>query len=289
MNATRQCRGRATVGRTLVVGAFLAVMAAVLEGGGCYHPTVLPGGFKCAPLPEKQCPDGLVCDATSGMCVTTIGGGAGTGGSGGAGGSCANPIAPLCQTDSAATGECDPVCQIGCGCGLQCGMTPTGIRCTSARGLKLEDETCQPATDNCAPGLVCVKEVCATIGRCHRFCRDGSVCTATGVCGPAVSLPNGVMTTQRACNLGDHACDPIARTGCPDPALNCYVTSGHTTCDCPSGMDGQVGANCSFANDCAEGLACINAGGSSRCRTLCRSGSDCPGCTLLIASVGYCP
>jgi hypothetical protein len=286
MNAEGKRQGSAAIARTAVAVALLVASAFVLDGGGCYNPTVSPGGFRCAPPPQKRCPDGLVCAADGIFCVAPA---AANGGAGGSGGSCANSITPLCQAASAGTDVCDPVCQTGCACGVQCGVTPTGIGCVPTRGAKMEDDVCQPATDNCAPGLVCIKEVCASVGRCHRFCRDESVCTATGVCGPVVSLANGTSTTQRACNLGDHACDPIARSGCPDSALNCYVTFGHTTCDCPSGTNGQVGADCSLANDCAVGLACINAGGSPRCRSLCRNAGDCANCTFLIATVGYCP
>jgi hypothetical protein len=150
---------------------------------------------------------------------------------------------------------------------------------------------CQPTADDCGPGLVCLQESCGTaLGRCYRYCRDASMCGASGVCGTPIDLPGATTTNQRVCNLGDSPCDAFARTGCPDPALNCYVTGpSHTTCDCPAGGNHAQGEVCNGYNDCALGLACLQVGGASRCYKLCRSASDCPSCMTLGTAGGYCP
>ena len=289
---------------TILVATLLALGAGA---AGCYDPKITSGSLMCA-SGTKPCPDGFVCSGV--VCVTAgpataTGGVSGTGGmgrggtggmptgSGGAGGQCANPIAPLCQTPVTPpiTG-CDPVCQTGCGCGLRCNVTMSGVACAAPVGAKLVGAICQPGTDDCGPGLACLEETCGTnLGRCYRYCRDGAGCGASGVCAMAVLRPDGTESGQRACALGASPCDAIARTGCPDPALNCYVTGpNQTICDCPGGRDRAVGETCNGYNDCALGAWCLSvAGAASRCYKLCRSTADCAGCMPQGTSGGYCP
>jgi hypothetical protein len=283
------------------------VVATVLAGAayasGCYDPKITSGGLTCA-SGTKPCPDGFVCSGDvcvkAGAAMSTGGvsggtGGAGTGGSGtgGAGGQCANPIAPLCQTTPAGSmSECDPVCQTGCGCGLRCNVTMTGVACAPPEGAKLVGAICQPGSDDCAPGLACLEESCGTnLGRCYRYCRDAAGCGASGVCAMPVLRPDGTESGQRACALGASPCDAIARTGCPDPALNCYVTApNQTICDCPGGRNRPQGETCDSYNDCAVGLWCLSvASAPSRCYKLCRSTADCAGCMVQGSAGGYCP
>lgn len=286
---------------TILVAVLLALGLGV---AACYDPKITPGSLMCA-SGTKACPDGFVCSGT--VCVNagaaTATGGTGTGsggrggggtggmGTGGAGGQCANPIAPLCQTT--VTGGCDPVCQTGCGCGLRCNVTMTGVACAPPAGAKLVGAICQPGADDCAPGLACLQESCGTnLGRCYRYCRDGSGCGTNGVCAMPVLRPDGTESGQRACALGPSTCDAIARTGCPDPALNCYVTApNQTICDCPGGRNRAQGETCDGYNDCALGLWClaVSGGAQSRCYKLCRSTADCAGCMFQGTAGGYCP
>lgn len=284
--------------RYTVVGA--TVLLAALAAYGCYDPKI-SDKLVCAAAPAKACPDGFVCSGNlcvrSGAQTGTGGrgggtGGAGTGGraTGGAGGQCPNPIVPLCQTSSASA-TCDPVCQTGCGCGLRCNVTTAGLGCAPPQGAKKVGELCQSGSDDCAPGLVCLQEACGTnVARCYRYCMDGSACGTNGVCGTSVELPNGTSSGQRACDLGDSACDAVARTGCPDPALTCFMAGPNSTrCDCPSGLNRAAGENCSGYNDCAAGLTCLSVGGPARCYKLCRGNSDCAGCTIIGTAGGFCP
>jgi hypothetical protein len=293
----RELGGRSMSGQ----GASLALLLVLMSGLGCYQPKVQPGGLKCGPA-SKPCPDDFACvDDVCQPRNVVGGGGAGgsadntggiSGGTAGAGGSpsCADSIAPLCATTSISA-ACDPVCQTGCACGLRCTVLAAGLGCVVPAGAKALGQVCQPAADTCAPGLVCLPETCGiNLGRCRRFCRDASVCNTGGGCATQVPSPNLTPSGQRACDLGDQECDPRAATGCPDPALHCYVTGpSHTTCDCPSspGAEKQEGDACSAYNDCAVGLACIQASGPSRCMRLCQSTAECPTCSVF-GSVKYC-
>lgn len=275
------------------------ILLGVWGSRGCYDPKIstMPG-LLCAKPPGKQCPDGFSC--TSGRCVAGDGAGGaglsgGTGGAagtGGAGGTCANPILPLCSGTVGTA--CDPVCQTGCGCGLRCNVTSSGASCASRLGTKGLGVICQPGSDDCAPGYVCLKEVCGTnLGRCYRFCRDGTPCASFG-CNTAVTL-DSVTTSQLVCNVADSVCNIYDGTGCLDAALKCYVAGTHAKCDCPrtSGTPLNVGDTCVNYNDCGTGLVCLTVSGAtqSQCFRLCQTAADCGGSTCMSLGPvgGYCP
>lgn len=287
---------------------FVCLLAWGLMGEGCYDPRVKSGQLSC---PGGQCPDGFAC-SSGGLCVTSgaggVGGRSGTGG-GGAGGSCPSVLAKPCPGGAGGPGGagvstipgCDPVCQTRCACGLTCGLDGTGtaFACTLASGVKQTEGMPCTAADDCAAGLLCLRETCGTnLRRCHRACLDNSVCDT--VCNPppdGIALPGGV----KACGIPAQSCDPYGlpgSNGCPDPALYC-ITDGNsnTFCDCPvapaGGGSQAEGAPCSGPAYCAAGLGCLRppSADMARCFRLCKPTST-PTSTcacMAFLQVGYCP
>lgn len=267
-----------------------------LAAASCFDPKIVSGHLECA-TSGKACPDGFTC--SGGLCVTAKAGGDGSGGAGGHGGtggaSCAAPIQPLCQSNGGGS-DCDPVCQTGCACGLRCDISSSGsgpgVVCAAPVGTKSVAEVCNLDMDDCAPGLVCQREVCGdNLGRCYRLCRDASACGPGVACSaPLNTSGGGNGSGLRVCDLGNQTCDPFAQTDCPT-GLTCYVTGpSQTSCECPSmpGMERQEGDSCSASNDCAVGLWCLNVSGSPRCLRLCQSAADCGNCTT-VGTYKYCP
>jgi hypothetical protein len=275
--------------------------AAATAAIGCFDPKIESGNLHCAPS-DNACPDGFTCSV--GFCVTKADAATSDLRADAADGSnsdvidaasadkpsdaaiCPNPVAALCSTAAGVAGACDPVCQTGCPCGQRCTVSGSGAVCTAqtTSSAKAIGQTCVPSTDDCAPGLACLREACGSnLGRCYRFCRDASMCTSGVGCATQVNSSNDMALGQLACDLAEQTCDPIAGTGCPDAALSCFVTTaGHTICDCP-GRSRREGESCGGYDDCAQGLACLQ----SVCVRLCRSTSDCSSCTAL-GSIHYC-
>jgi hypothetical protein len=268
----------------------------------CFNPRITSGSLRCAPT-GKPCPDNFNCNA-SGFCVTAgspLGGTGGTAGSsGGTGGdtSCANPVAALCAPPGG-LGGCDPICQTGCTCGLECGITSTGSpACFDNPGTKVTGQVCTPGSQECVPGDVCLKETCGNnLGRCYRFCRTDNECKP-GVCLTQVTSSSNASTGLMACNQGNVMCQAFENMGCPDNAFVCYITGPNlTACDCPNPVPSdqkQIGDACLGYNDCALHLACLDLsdGAGRRCYKLCKTNTDCPGtmCTTVGGTAGfYCP
>ncbi|HEX2660258.1 MAG TPA: hypothetical protein VHU40_18370 [Polyangia bacterium] len=256
----------------------LAWVALSVTWLGCYDPNVPSGYLKCTPS-SNACPEGLTC--SGGVCVTMAVDG----------GMCTKPVQTLCALPPLTGAVCDPVCQTGCGCGLGCSVATSGaVMCSAPLGSKVAGQVCSPSLDDCQPGFACLKEACGNnLGRCYRYCREGdaTVCGAQSACRTPVELPNGTDSKQRVCDLAPQACDPVAGTGCPDPALKCYASSTTTTvCDCPARALTE-GADCSSYNDCATGLACLTVGNRNRCVRLCRSTADCGSC-MGTGTVKFC-
>lgn len=271
----------------LVFAAAFA-LTEILGGAACYDPKIESGNLHCH-QPENSCPDGFVCAA--GVCVSPNDAGAVADHPASDAPACTTPVAALCTPAAGvATGVCDPVCQTGCACGQRCSVGSTGPVCLGQGGLKTAGQICSPSTDDCAPGYACLREACgASLGRCYRFCRDASMCGAGVGCATSVNSGNNMALGQLACDLAEQTCEPLATTsaatGCPDPALSCFVNAmGHTLCDCPSGRSRREGESCRGYDDCAPGLACLD----STCLRLCHSTADCGGCQAL-GNIHYCP
>ena len=262
---------RISIKSAFVCGAAPVVAGVVLLALGCYDPQIKSGGLVCASS-GKACPDGFVC--SNGKCVK--------------GGMCRTPIEPLCESNI--SGECDPVCRTGCACGLRCNIGGSGPVCTAAPATpKKAGEICSPNSDDCEPGYVCLLERCGNnLGRCYRHCRVTADCGAGSACNEAI-ITEG-ESNYRACSPAFQPCDPLEQTGCPDPALRCFLAGvSQTICDCPPTPDMQraEGQTC-FSDECGPGLACIAEGSQMACRRLCRSTADCATCTLLTQTLGYC-
>jgi hypothetical protein len=292
--------------------AWLAILvAAGAVGDGCYKPVIDDGGFKCAPT-GKKCPDGLSCgsdgrcwqmplisssDAGDGKVMSDAGDG------GDADAMCAlGVVAPLCQAAAAAGQSCNPACQTGCTCG-RCNVVGKATACVAAGGtVKLGDPCKLGSGDNCAPGLVCRKEACGNgLARCYKHCTSTDQCPGSR-CQLAIPDDTGAASGFLACDVTPQTCDPVGNTGCPDLALNCYLTGANDTlCDCPlnPAKPGKAGAACTFYNDCDGGFVCVGGVGgvaATRCRFACSltaSPSGCPSGVNCVpvgtsAKFGYC-
>jgi hypothetical protein len=272
--------------RTAVLAAL--IMAAALAVAGCYSPKIQDGGLVCAPGDGgDRCPDGFECNAVDNHCYRS-------------GGQCAK-AAPLCQDAPKAGSACNPVCQTGCDCG-RCNISGLAAVCSPLIGPKKLGDVCTPQRDDCDAGLICLLEACGSnLGRCYRHCATAAQCAAGVACGTPILDGTGTDTGFLTCDLAPRDCDPIARTGCPSPALTCFVgasaggagASG-TFCDCP-GRALPEDSTCDAPTDCAAGLTCASGAGVSgkRCRPIClANGPACPSgqrcVTASAARFGYC-
>lgn len=270
------------------------VLAAVLAGAGgaattvagCFRPSIEDGGFLCADPPAKACPDGFSC--ISGRCRKGADGGSDTS-------ACVSPpVTPLCDDQPAAGKVCDPACQTNCACG-RCNVLG-GVAACVPTGPKKLGERCNPTADqdDCGAGLICLEEACGNrLGRCYRHCSRTEQCSDGTLCQIPILDSGGVETGYLSCDIAPQECDPVFNIGCPDPALNCYLTSGgQTLCDCPGSAPGNLGDPCMFYGDCAMGLACVTAGGASRCTAVCTiQNPTCPSgrtCVPSGATYGTC-
>jgi hypothetical protein len=276
-----------------VTGLACAALAA-LAIGGCYKPDIVEGGLACSP--DGLCPEGLQCasnkrcyrdpsvvvpDGGSSMCTSP-------------------PVTPTCQDDPKPGELCNPACQKGCECG-RCNVVSSGHSACVPAGTVQLGEVCKTgATDDCAPGLICLTEVCGNnLGRCYKHCTTTDQCNGT-ICQIPIEDSHGNDTGFRTCDVPPHACDPVNNTGCPDVAFNCYLTSASLTlCDCPGvNPGGKNGDPCTIYTDCEPGYVCVSGGAGggaqARCRVACTVASPaCQAGTNCIptgtgAKFGYC-
>ena len=176
---------------------------------------------------------------------------------------------------------CDLTLLAGCPSGQACRLSCTGMgtgktSCTAGVGTKQLGETCTADAD-CVPGFLCLTNSCPNgtkLSTCRRACKSDPDCGAQSECGPVNC--DSAATPFGACAF---TCDPTggATTGCPT-GLNCALFSGdRTTCVCRTGgMMMADGGACTTGADCQPGLICVQRGGASTCRPVCRmQGNDC--------------
>jgi len=264
------------------------LVAAGLSVGGCYKPNVTDNGFSCAAT-GKKCPDGYACGADhrcslnptpplpdsgpADMKTMTDGGGEPV---------CSSAhVTPLC-TEAPAKGEvCSPACQTGCDCG-RCNVVDGKAKCVPTGTVKLGDVCTPGAADNCGVGLICLIETCGNgLARCYRHCTSGDQCDGTACTIPVNDGKDG-GASYLTCDVPPRTCDPVANTGCPNHALNCYLTNTSTLCDCPT-KQGMNNAECMIYSECAPGFVCISGVGGlagPHCHFVCSvANPSCPALT----------
>lgn len=257
---------------TVRSSAILAV-SALAAALGCYNPNIAQGGLKCAP--GNVCPENYHC-ASDLRCYR-----------GDAGPDMAKPICTSTTPDAATcsrpatSGQCNPACEFGCGCGWCAVVSGTPTCVMGTPGTKAIGDLCDPSKSaDCAPGLFCRAE-CGT-GRCYKYCEmasdcPGTTCSVSG--GAAVSL----------CALAPPNCDPVKKTGCP-AGYGCYVSGNTSYCDCAG--TAAPGAGCHLTHDCAPGGGCVGIGqdAGTACEQVCRVNADCTSgiCTTFGTAYGYC-
>jgi hypothetical protein len=287
-----------------VLAVRVLLLGALLASAGCFRPGNLSGRFSCGS--NGACPDGLVCNPSNHICVSSFDASVtGTGGKGGTGGAagtdggptdvppdrpCTGAIASCQQSDA---GLCDPVCNTGCSdCFDKCSVNAAGnLTCNAPTagspgllGACAQTDFGSKQTDNCAPGQVCAAprgNQCDS--RCYQFCRTNSDCSNGASC--SIDAGGG----QSLCDVPPVPCDPVLNaaktpqfshcTG--NTFIGCYLSSDslNTVCDCQdSPPDGSSGSNlqpCNRSRDCFPGLVCIDpTGRGKQCRKICRLPGD---------------
>jgi hypothetical protein len=286
----------------LAPAAIAFVLFVLSSASGCYKPSILDGGFLCSK--SGACPDGFKCGADKHCSVMPLAAvpdaGPGTDGPKEAPPDCTSPpVTALCSAAPAAGQACNPTCQTGCACG-RCNVVGKTATCVP-NGTVLLGELCTYGSDNCAAGLICLREQdgCGNpvIARCYRHCTVDAQCGTDTFCQISIQDSAKNDTGFSACDVPPRDCDPVANTGCPSPALNCYYTSlNETVCDCATGT-GKNGDKCAVYSDCAPGFVCISLAGAAgaRCQFECKVGvaANCPSGTTCMttttgAKYGYC-
>lgn len=162
-------------------------------------------------------------------------------------------------------GECDLVAQ-DCMPGQECALTMADGGYTSkcqqeGTGTQPKGGTCT-SSSNCVPGTEC------QMGRCAPFCCQGDP-NADQKCGMSPDSKPGICnltlvdknnkTVGYACTYSDD-CKPFQVVPCPMGSA-CLIQdmSGKATCTQINPMPGlDEGKPCSFANECKDGMYCIN-------------------------------
>lgn len=185
---------------------------------------------------------------------------------------------------SPANTKCDLVLQ-NCPAQQECATKNAGgTECRavqSSQQLGMGRACCPGGSNPCLPGLTCVGQECSDggpkTGRCTPACCKGN----DQACGK--SDPEGISgacdltivdSTQKAlhdvCTYRQR-CKPFKVEPCPTGDI-CIVEDKAGTATCVSPFQGTGKNNreaCSLANDCADGLTCVQAGDAGICRTVC--------------------
>lgn len=169
---------------------------------------------------------------------------------------------------------CDFFLQCGCDPGEKCSRGADGPACVPV-GIKPVGEPCGDDTE-CVAGSVCVNYGGEL--RCLQYCDDMHACPVGDACFIIVNDEAGAQIGE-ACG---QACSLLAQD-CEFDMFGCYAASFHPVMEegvCVLAGAGVSGTVCTSANDCAEGLTCIEdtGGTGSTCLAYCDRVDSDPGC-----------
>ncbi len=195
------------------------------------------------------------------------------------------PPNDLAAVDLAGIGAtCTPATGAACGGGHKCRVIGDNTaECGFVTGNQLLGQSCNSATDDCAPGFNCPIHNGEFGFECRKLCNIDSNCSDTA---PIAGIADS--TNRSTCadsvnevdpavgNLCTIVCDPLnPSVGCPANTA-CYLslptqTTYRTDCTPPGQQtDGQE-----CLDICAPGLKCFSINGSGvSCRKVCRIGHN---------------
>jgi len=210
---------------------------------------------------RDTCPRGAYCDATSLTC------------------------APGCDADD----DCAPVGPVPDG-----GVAPRNQRCDTASRACVE---CV-ADEHCAPGNLCVGNLCVAGCNAMRACPAGQVCCGggcvdpqtntahCGACGTVCMVPNGAPACVNGtcavdrCNGAFDDCDNAAANGCETNTQTSTAHCGGCGMACATRANATVACaagRCAY--ECAAGFADCDGDASNGCEADTRaSASHCGAC-----------
>jgi hypothetical protein len=192
---------------------------------------------------------------------------------------------------TAVTGACDLVLQ-DCPPGSrgeerECVVARTsGVYATECRAVQPSQQLprgracCSNAGQNpCLPGLSCIGSPCVdggpATGRCSPACciGDDKACGRSDPEGIAGHCDITLFDTESDTELHPvcsyrERCKPFRQEPCK-PDQMCQVEDKVGSASCITTFDKGLGEACGFANDCGDGLFCLDTGAGGVCRMMC--------------------
>ena len=145
-----------------------------------------------------------------------------------------------------------------------------GLCITQNDGDIAEGKTCEPNTNNCIAGTVCIDSFQNHLYKCRAFCdltTDNS-CGNEGVCAPYL---DDIARNTGICIKSDEECSNNQDT-CPDEFECADMINARV---CKSEGDGKLGDDCdndvltNNLDSCEDGLFCVGDEGDMTCQELC--------------------
>lgn len=167
-----------------------------------------------------------------------------------------------CDDTTGVPDECDVFAQ-DCPEGQKCvpydyDEADPGIKthkCVDVTGVDAPGDNCtydEGYNDSCIAGSICWLRDGQGEGFCVPLCGgslEAPTCENTAYCSPSA---------DEFISLCLHECNPLLQD-CPDPGDACYAATGRFVCAVDtSGMEGKANDQCSYTNECDEGLLCAD-------------------------------